>query len=228
MALSVETLVLAKNFAKSYADSVISGVAGGINYKGAVDYYSDLPNNPLVNDAYTVKYSGSSGTEPDGTEYVYANYEGTDQWIALGPDLSTFQKTLVSGENIKSINNQSILGSGDIDTEELYECTYGTTTYADITAALIAGKLPYFNYNDRQYFYQFTRNDGAYFFGCFDGSALTFYTGYVTNNNNWSTPFRTAENSSNKVTSITDASTDTQYPSAKLLYDQLLLKQNLR
>ncbi len=34
-----------------------------------------------------------------------------------------------------------------------------------------------------------------------------------------------AENVSNKVTTITGASTDVQYPSAKLLYDQLALKQ---
>ena len=34
----------------------------------------------------------------------------------------------------------------------------------------------------------------------------------------------TAENTSNKVTSISSSSTDTQYPSAKLLYDQLALK----
>jgi hypothetical protein len=33
-----------------------------------------------------------------------------------------------------------------------------------------------------------------------------------------------AENSANKVTSVSGASTDTQYPSAKLLYDQLALK----
>ena len=35
------------------------------------------------------------------------------------------------------------------------------------------------------------------------------------------------ENSSNKVTSISSSSTDTQYPSAKLLYDQLVLKAPL-
>jgi len=35
----------------------------------------------------------------------------------------------------------------------------------------------------------------------------------------------TPENSANKVTSISGASTDVQYPSAKLLYDQLALKQ---
>lgn len=36
----------------------------------------------------------------------------------------------------------------------------------------------------------------------------------------------TPENVSNKVTSINGSSTDTQYPSAKLLYDQLTLKQD--
>ncbi len=35
-----------------------------------------------------------------------------------------------------------------------------------------------------------------------------------------------AENSANKVTSLSGASTDTQYPSAKLTYDQLALKAN--
>jgi hypothetical protein len=34
----------------------------------------------------------------------------------------------------------------------------------------------------------------------------------------------TAENTANKVTSVSGASTDTQYPSAKLVYDQLALK----
>ena len=36
------------------------------------------------------------------------------------------------------------------------------------------------------------------------------------------------ENETNKVTSISVASTDTQYPSAKLLYDQLLVKSDIR
>ena len=34
------------------------------------------------------------------------------------------------------------------------------------------------------------------------------------------------ENTSNKVTSLSSSSTDTQYPSAKLVYNQLALKQN--
>ena len=75
--------------AKSYTDEAISGIGGGITYKGAVNYYSSLPSNASVGDAYTVKYKGSSGTDPDGSEYVWGNYEGTNQWIKLGADDNT-------------------------------------------------------------------------------------------------------------------------------------------
>ena len=92
MSLDVVTLTLAKAFSKQYTDSAIAGISGGVHYKGAVSYYSDLPNNAEVGDAYTVKYKGSSGTETDGTEYVWASYEGTNQWIAFGPDMSQFSK----------------------------------------------------------------------------------------------------------------------------------------
>jgi hypothetical protein len=56
------------------------------------------------------------------------------------PDISTKQDTLVSGTNIKTINNTSILGSGDIDTKEIFVATYGTTTYQEISDAITAGK----------------------------------------------------------------------------------------
>lgn len=53
---------------------------------------------------------------------------------------SKFQAPLVSGTNIKTINNTSILGSGDIDTKEIFVATYGTTTYQEISDAITAGK----------------------------------------------------------------------------------------
>ena len=63
----------------------------GMSYKGAVDYYKDLPNNPEIGDVYTVKYTGTSGTEALGVEYGWGTYESTNQWIDLGPDLSRYQ-----------------------------------------------------------------------------------------------------------------------------------------
>jgi hypothetical protein len=75
MSLNMIDILIAVNKAvkkaNAYTDSKTSGVAGGINYNGAVAYYDDLPANPEKGDAYTVKYAGSSGTIPDGTEYVW-------------------------------------------------------------------------------------------------------------------------------------------------------------
>ena len=130
-----------------------------------------------------------------------------------------------TGQNIKIVNNIDIIGNGNIDTRELYQCTYGTTTYAEITSALGNEKIPYLTYSDRLYTYQFTRNDGAYFFGCYDVSNLKLYTVYVTTTSTWSLSNKTVENVNNKVTSFSSTPTDTNYPSEKLVYDQLELKQ---
>lgn len=82
---------LAVKKAKSYADklfiSIIKG-GGGIVWRGAVNYYSDLPADAALGDCYTVKYAGSSGTKVDGTEYAWGNLDGTAQWIPMGPDVS--------------------------------------------------------------------------------------------------------------------------------------------
>lgn len=129
MSISIETLALAKKFAKKYTDTAVAGAAGGINYKGAVDYYSNLPKSPKLNDAYTVKYRGTSGTVPDGTEYVWQKYDGTNQWIAFGADMSQYQEKLVSGTNIRTVNGINILGSGDahIPTDTKFSSSWSTT-----------------------------------------------------------------------------------------------------
>lgn len=71
-------------------DTVIDTAKLGIHYKGEVDYYSNLPTTGVsIGDAYTVKYSGSSGTTPDGTEYVWGTVSGTNQWINFSKDSYT-------------------------------------------------------------------------------------------------------------------------------------------
>ena len=91
MSISVETLALAKKFSKTYTDAAIASLPNGIVYRGAVNYYSDLPSNAEEGDAYTVKYTGTSGTTADGTEYVWGNDGGTLAWIAIGPDPSQYR-----------------------------------------------------------------------------------------------------------------------------------------
>lgn len=73
---------------KDHSDK-IDAAALGIKFKGEVNYYADLPNNAEIGDAYTVKYAGSSGTTPDGTEYVWGAVSGTNQWINFSKDSYT-------------------------------------------------------------------------------------------------------------------------------------------
>ena len=70
-------------------DDKATAAAAGLKYKGAVNYYNDLPNDAEIGDAYTVLYAGSSGTVPDGTEYVWGELNGTAQWIDFSKDTYT-------------------------------------------------------------------------------------------------------------------------------------------
>lgn len=84
--MDVTTLALAKKNAKQYTDSVIAGLGKGIVYKGAVNYYNDLPNNASLGDCYSVLYKGTSGSESSGAEYVWGNKVESEnpEWIKLG------------------------------------------------------------------------------------------------------------------------------------------------
>ena len=59
---------------------------------------------------------------------------------------SYFQKKLVSGTNIKTINGQSVLGSGNITVsgggvEEIFFAEYGETTYQEVEEVYIDGRV---------------------------------------------------------------------------------------
>ena len=68
--MDITTLALAKNSAKQYTDAAIEGIGRGIIYKGAVNYYKDLPKNASIGDCYSVLLKGSSGRELYGAEFV--------------------------------------------------------------------------------------------------------------------------------------------------------------
>lgn len=145
-------------------------------------------------------------------EYSYCkingSYTSTD-WIG-------YQTQLISGTSIKTINNNSLLGSGNLNIDALFYCTYGTTTYAQITQALSDRKLPVCIYNDRVYSLA-SYSSSVYRFG----SSQSDYIRYITVNDSdvWAVSAYNLELATNKVTSISSSSTDTQYPSAKCVYD---------
>ena len=79
-------------YARSEADRAnarIDSLPKGLVYKGAVNYYSNLPTSGVtVGDCYTVRYKGTSGTVADGTEYAWGPVENINQWVPLGADIS--------------------------------------------------------------------------------------------------------------------------------------------
>lgn len=103
--LEIETLL--NDIASAIGDStltatleeihtMIASLSGGVHLRGAVNYYSDLPNDPEEGDAYTVLYTGESGTERSGIEYAWANYNSTFQWVPIGVDPSVYAKADLS------------------------------------------------------------------------------------------------------------------------------------
>ena len=100
---------------------------------------SDLTNDSgFITSSDIPEGSAASTTTPkmDGTATI-----GTEMAFARGdhihPTDTSRQETLVSGTNIKTINNQSILGSGDLTIQEGTEMVvlkYGISTWADFEA----------------------------------------------------------------------------------------------
>lgn len=92
--MDVVTLGAALNGAKKYTDTKVSSLMGGVKYKGSVNYYNDLPSDANEGDAYTVKYTGTSGSESDGTEYVWGldSDTGSLTWISFASNGYTKQE----------------------------------------------------------------------------------------------------------------------------------------
>lgn len=130
----------------------------------------------------------------DGTNTIY-NQTDTGV-IDISTLLSGKQDTLVSGTNIKTINNISLLGSGNIDIQG-GGGSYTAGTGIDITNNVISVD----GVQTSEVTLATVATTGAYS----DLSGTPSLSGYQT--------------TANLVTSISSSSTDSQYPSAKCMYD---------
>lgn len=107
--------------------TAISLIPKGLVYRGAYNYFSELPTNAKESEVYTVKYKGTSGTEPDGNEYAWGEYEGTLQWIPLGVDSYTkkeidemYDEISYNVESNKSDILKARVGTGLIEVKNLF------------------------------------------------------------------------------------------------------------
>lgn len=115
--MDVVTLGAALNGAKKYTDTSVQALMGGVRYKGEVNYYNNLPNDAEEGDAYTVKYSGTSGSDPDGGEYVWGkNQQGDFGWRDFSKDCYTKTETDALLEKVAGIaetdDNYIEMGNG--------------------------------------------------------------------------------------------------------------------
>lgn len=138
-----------------------------------------------------------NNTQPDANGNVTITISDTATWGNINGTLSNQtdlqnalnakQDALVSGTNIKTIDNISILGSGNIDTANVYWATYGTTTFTDIMTAINAGKLVLCRDTDT------SNNDYVYTYRSHTSTTITFYNVSSSSNtivivdisNNW-------------------------------------------
>ena len=149
---------------KLYTESTFLEWANAISSKDANDYVFWWTEDAAGNTVYKrYKYTGSGWL----FEYDLNNSSFTaDQWAAinslmtsaltgklvelptaqqLAASFNAKQNTLVSGANIKTINNQSLLGGGNIEiqgggTDNLFIAEYEVTRVSEIIDAYNAGK----------------------------------------------------------------------------------------
>ena len=145
----------------------------------------------------------------------------TRLWSKITGKLGQKQDTLVSGTNIKTINNQSLLGSGNIDVQTDLTDYVKNTDYATTdTAGVIKTNASYglqtatggYITGTRKTFSEYSSGSPALVI------SKNILENVITGKN--------LETANNKVTSISSSSTDTQYPSAKCVYDELEEKQD--
>lgn len=120
---------------------------------------------------------------------------------------------LSDGRNVEeAISN---LPSGE---SSVFAAVWGETSYEELKAAFEARKICTCVYNNVMYnAISLLANDEIQFVAT---TLTSHFRLSCTSSRGWSTPTAyEVEKASNKVTSLSSASTDTQYPSAKAVYD---------
>lgn len=102
--------------------------------------------------------------------------------------------------------------------QQIVYCTYGTTTYKEIEDILTSNQLPLVKYNGRLYIY-FNSASGYHNFVC--NYMQGVYYVRINTADTWGASSASLEDSNKKVTTLSSSSTDSQYPSAKCVYDAL-------
>lgn len=99
----------------------------------------------------------------------------------------------------------------------VFEAVFGETTHAEVLSAFKEGKHCLCVRNSLIHNLVYVNETGDLLFTCVN--QVYAYTITLKVDNAWYNTIYTIEKNSNKVKTISESSTDTQYPSAKAVYD---------
>ena len=250
-----------------------SGYIKGINSNDVTTALGYTPYNSTNPNGYTSNVgtvTSVNNTQPDSNGNVTLNIPtpivdqtynasstNAQSGTAVAGAISGKQNTLVSGTNIKTVNNTSLLGSGNIDlTIPTVPLEGVQINGSDLTITNKKVNIPVasastlgvgmantaygvYNYNNYLAISKatdalITAKTNNYRPLVSSNVDLVVKTGITTNSltltdteKNTACNWIGAERTSNKVTFLSSSSTDTQYPSAKCVYDQLVTKASI-
>lgn len=148
----------------SYQEQLVSGTniktingqdilgSGNLDISGGTTDYNQLTNKPQIN---SVELSGNKSLEDLGVPTKTSELTNDSGFLTSIPDeyvtetelnagLGNKQDTLVSGTNIKTVNGESLLGSGNIDIESVSNpVTYGSGTQPQVHTILVVTQSEY-------------------------------------------------------------------------------------
>lgn len=121
----------------------IEALPNGLVYRGAVNYYKDLPTaNNKEGDTYSVKYQGETGTTADGNEYAWGEYEGTLQWIKLG--VNAYSKDEID-EQLSDVKSDILINRETIGTQIIKKNLFDISAFEKIVTYAARGTILYAN-----------------------------------------------------------------------------------
>jgi hypothetical protein len=164
---------------------------GDVGPEGRVSIYATDGLNITANTTVSGSVTATSFIKSGGTSSQFLKADGSvdSNSYATSSQLSGKQDALVSGTNIKTINSTSLLGSGDIDTKEIFWAVCGTTTFNEVTAATAAGKEVLCHLNSLSYRCSYAGGPYAHFFSFEDnagGNNLIAHLLSLTRDGQWS------------------------------------------
>ena len=129
----------------------------------------------------------------------------------------THEDAVIDNDNV-TLSTKLAAITASIPEDKVFLVTYGTTTATQVIAAISSSKTPICFYNDKCYIYSHLESNYYYFYCVSD---KLYWISVYGDTPTWSSGNNSYELSTNKVISLSSGSTDTQYPSAKCVYNAI-------